>query len=338
MNLNIENNIGYFTDIFKQIFMDIDNKDDIKVNNLPCELNDYLRLLYKYSNKSILFNNEKTNVKKYNITNVNNKVLVGFSGGKDSIATAIKLIQKGYEPILFHVKGINKSYPYEYKFAKQTAEYMKLEYIEVHVKLSGKTRFKENPTKNQMILSMMVDYGINKNIYKYSLGSSYLKDIKQTNILYDFSDAKEIYELMDKFYKHSIDKFEYLFIAGNSTDSYKTIYEYDKKIIDNMCSCMLPFRYKKNVIIANKKKYKNIKLNEGMCGSCYKCCYQYIHLVLLGEYKLDTDYFKHCIKVLRKHALTIRHKVLPKEDIYVLREYIDESMFDLKLLLIDKII
>ena len=89
---------------------------------------------------------------------------VAFSGGKDSVATAIKLKDDGRDVRLFYVSGINKAYPDEMTHAIQIAEQLDLPLHVAYVKQHGKTVFKESPVKNQIIASMALDYAINNNL------------------------------------------------------------------------------------------------------------------------------------------------------------------------------
>jgi predicted PP-loop superfamily ATPase len=89
-----------------------------------------------------------------------NDVVVAFSGGKDSVATVLKLKSQGKTPHLFHVVGINKSYPDEIKHAKELAAKLGLELHIERVSQIGNTSFKESPIKNQVIASMALDYAI----------------------------------------------------------------------------------------------------------------------------------------------------------------------------------
>lgn len=323
MDLKLQD-VGYFSSIFKQIYTDIENIDVNIVNAIPVEFDDYLSVLWKHAGKPINFANKDLHVKQFDIP-TSNKILIGFTGGKDSTATVIKVIQAGYEPILFHVRGINRVWPNEYIYARQLAVYLGLPLVEATVSIKGKTYYKENPAKNQLILALMVDYGIEHGIHHYTLGSDMTEALERANIMFDFSDAIEIYGMVASIYKKSISNFKYHTLVADQTDSYKTIFDHDPKIYDIICSCMLPYRYQGNIRKKNVIKFPKVYFNERACGSCYKCCYEYMHLVLLGHYEPDIDYLKHCMRVLWKHARTIKLEE-PTDDLDVLCRYLNNSI------------
>ena len=105
---------------------------------------------------------------RYEINEENNKLLLLFSGGKDSTAAAIRFKELGYDVILYFLQGINPAYMDEIDRAKAVAEKLELPLVIEYMKVSGSGDFLENPTKNQLILSFAINYGIEHNIYRYS--------------------------------------------------------------------------------------------------------------------------------------------------------------------------
>ena len=89
-----------------------------------------------------------------------NTMLVAYSGGKDSTATALYYIDKGYDVILYHLKGINKTYVDEFKNAEKIAKLLGVPYVVEEVKLKGKQEWTEHPLKNWIIASNALQYAI----------------------------------------------------------------------------------------------------------------------------------------------------------------------------------
>ena len=89
------------------------------------------------------------------------KALVAFSGGKDSVATAISL-RKEYDVKLYHLSGINHGYSHERNYCDELASMLGLPLVvrNVHIKVEKGCPFKENPVKNQLIQAAMLEYGL----------------------------------------------------------------------------------------------------------------------------------------------------------------------------------
>ena len=66
----------------------------------------------------------------------------------------------------------------------------------------------------------------------------------------------------------------------------------------------------------NENKY-NIKLLDGRCGSCFKCCMEIILLTELGYYNKNEELLKHCWKILsdskNSHRKDLFDKHIPLE-------------------------
>lgn len=292
---------GQFTKIFKDLYIKTSCKPLPKELTYPLDLKPYLDMLYKYTNNGeYVLNGMKTKLKHYNNFNEHDeRVLCAFSGGKDSVADVLLLKSLGYKPILFFVKGVNRSYPQELETSKILAEYLGMELIVYSTKISGKCDFVENPTKNQFILALMVDYGVKLGISNYSFGAFIEDEIEIMSSDYMLSDAKEMFDTIEGFYSHYINGFQLLNFLHNEAESYYIICNYDKKILDYTYSCMTPLRYKQNLIKNNERKY-GIKLITNRCGSCHKCAIEAIVLSKMGVIEYSDQFLKHCEEVLEK--------------------------------------
>lgn len=92
----------------------------------------------------------------------NKKVMIALSGGLDSVYFMHKLKDEGFEVIAAHVAGLNKnSAHFESDAAKRAADAAGVKFIKINFK-SPWQAFPDNPFKNQMILSMLLDIGIKK--------------------------------------------------------------------------------------------------------------------------------------------------------------------------------
>lgn len=250
-------------------------------------------------------------------TQKNNNVLVAFSGGKDSLYCVLRLAEKKYNVFLYHVRGINRSYPNEYLYAKQLANLLKLPIYIDKIKSTTCGKFNENPTKNQYIFSRMLDYGHKNNIYKYVFGNRYTMDISDAHFYYNYSDA---YQMFDVFFECTKQlcgtKIEWINMVSDIVSVYKYLIQNKyKKYIPYINSCILTWRYRNYVKRNNEKKFKFILMNE-RCGSCKKCCYESIILYTLDYTTFPSDFITHCINILNKTAhILYRNKSKDKSNL-----------------------
>lgn len=228
------------------------------------------------------------------------RILVAFSGGKDSIAAVLKLKSAGFLPEPYFVRGVNKSYHKELAYAVNAAAAMQLVPITVgEVTVTGKGDFVENPVKNFLILSMMFEYGRRHGIYLYATGSD--AHLGSTvNPEYDLSDAKELYTIATAFYRKYLRAFDCINPIESATDAFYTIWKYAPDILrkKSYLSCILPEFRKPNVRAANIAK--GIELEASRCGSCNKCAKEYLHDVIFGIRPFNRDYAQRCVENIRK--------------------------------------
>lgn len=292
---------GQFTKLWKQLYVQFSVKKLSRVIKGPATLCEYISLLGKALNEELSLSDNKCNLKTYDDKTFDDKrIIVGFSGGKDSLACALKLLDDGYIPTLFYVDGINRSYNNELTYAKTLANELGLELYVYKVKILGKCDFIENPIKNQFILSLMVDYGLKKNINKCSIGTFYSDGIETISTEYMLSDCYDLLVATEGFYKNYIPHFELIIPLEDETESFCIINKFNKNGLLNDCfSCMTPLRYKENIRKININKY-GISLLPNRCGSCYKCCQEALILNELGIEKYNSGFLHHCKDIIEK--------------------------------------
>lgn len=301
--------LGVFGQIFTDIYEKIENNDlDAPIfDKIPDGLTTLITSVYPET--PVIFN---VTTLDYTVdgTNFNNKdVLVGFTGGKDSVSTVLKLKELGYNPILFYLKGINRSYPNEHIIVNQLAIELNCPVVMPVIKLSykkgEKSHFIENPIKNQYILSLMVDYGIEHGIKLYSMGN-HTKDVyESTNVFAGLSDALELFEHFESFIKLHFPQFKYITPLHDDHEAY-TILSDHPNIIEKVMSCMGAYRYRNRLSKLNSEKY-SITVLPNRCYSCYKCCAEWIYYNRCSVVGFEDNplFYKHCIDILRKNIESV---------------------------------
>lgn len=226
-------------------------------------------------------------------------IVVCFSGGKDSTALAKKLIDDGKKIVLFHVHGINRSYSSELEHAKKIAEYLKSKIIVHNLKLKGKTNFLENPTKNQLVCSLALMYAL-KNGYSHTIAfGDFTSDLHSTSAFdRNWSDSQENWHAFISYVRNYIEDFDVFIPFETYKDSTKIVFN-DMNLMNLIQSCILPDMYRKSQKRKNEEKYK-VKLLENRCGSCWKCCVEWMMLVNGGYIEYNRDFYIHCLQFLKK--------------------------------------
>lgn len=284
-----------FTRMMSRLFSDLSYKP------LPRELSgysrwleNYIKLVYGFDDEPQVVSPQELPTIEFHLSTETNPIVVGFSGGKDSVATAIRCKREGRSPHLFHVRGINTSYPNEYDCVQDAAEMLGFPLTVAEVKVIGGSDYKENPTKDQLILAMMVDFGVLHGIRDFTLGVEITNRLKTSNIDYNWSDAMEMFTGIGPWFATSIPGYAFHWFIKNHTDSLKTILSESIDLLESTISCLLPYRYQASRKRQNEEKY-GVKLLKNRCGSCWKCCVEYLNLIAFDVVgKPNVEFARHC--------------------------------------------
>lgn len=231
----------------------------------------------------------------------NNNIILAFSGGKDSIASALRYKEQGYNVYLYHLRHINPSFADEWQCAQDSANMLGLPIFFDDVRFMGYHKWTEHPMKNMLIANGALSYGIREGITTdIAFGNyttSYLDDNVFDRCAGDCSDMWETYEAI---IQRVLPDFMIQMNLDNMGDTLDAIS--DRKDLLNAslsCLCRHSLReYRKNWV---KTKF-GIDLFKRRCGSCYKCCVEYIYMTDHNKMPYSEDYYKYCMGQLYRVA------------------------------------
>lgn len=255
-------------------------------------------------------------------------VVVLFSGGKDSVAVAQYCKQKYKKVYLYHIKGLNRSYPYEYENAQKIAEYLQLPLIIEQVKYNGKSDYRINPLKNQVAGALALNYCIQNNLAPViAVGDIQSDHIDEAVYDLDYSDTYEMWHSFSADAKKEYANFYLEMPLQYNTHSLEIVTT-DLNLFKLCGGCMTPPRFKNQLIQTNEAKY-NIKLYPYRCGSCYKCAIEYIFLANHKLVPFNKEFYKHCLDIFkRKYADTYPHNEKTKDIKIIYKAFMQEDYND----------
>lgn len=208
----------------------------------------------------------------------NNKVVVAFSGGLDSVYQALYLRNNGYDVTLLHVKNMNKyTNGQEAIAAKEFAERFNfnLEIVDYHA-VSKHKEWNENPFKTSLCYALCLDYCLHTGTRIISSGDDMRLNAVDTDLDNNFGDCREVTELFFK----NFDNITYLPVDDNIHKGLRLEYLSKNNARDYYYSTTTPGRLVKYLHDLNEKKF-NVKLDKWCALSerkdCMHCLLEYYY-------------------------------------------------------------
>ena len=248
----------------------------------------------------------------------NPNVIVCFSGGKDSIATALHYKEIGCNVHLYYLKHINASLGDEFKIAQECADYLGLPLFVDDVAMRGLHDYMEHPMKNMMIANGALQYGIRENIGTRIVFGNYRESLLADNPFDRCAgDCIDMWDKYNVIIQRVIKGFEVEVFLKNLNQTLEIITP-RRDLLDRSVSCLCrhslrPYRHE-----WVKTKF-GVELPTHRCGSCYKCCAEYVYMADHDLVELNEDYYRYCINQLYK--VIKAEEGMPMYNIFEVWEY-----------------
>lgn len=263
-----------YTQMFSDIYDNFNKEVFDNIIEIPTGFKPVIDMVYDFHNQKY------NNITEYTfptitLNNNNKDVLISLSGGLDSIGQALDLYEQGYIIHLFHVKGLNT---YENnqstKICREFANIMKFDYIEVDCKKVAKKTdpykqfWPENPVKNQMVFSIMVDYCYGKGYKLISAGDALTLGIETRTVGVNLTDCNELTIKFWNGIKTYVNNLEFIPTYTTKFEKLLKLKQYD--LLDLYYPCLNAGRFNQSLHKQFEQKF-NVKIPKYLCGYCRKC-------------------------------------------------------------------
>lgn len=284
------------------------NKKPYSLDSCVDRLQGMCEVVFRKNNQTFSFS-KLVMPKKYEIKNHDKKVVLGFSGGLDSVYQAIWLKESGWDVILYHLKGVNT---YENgqatKHCLEIARGLGMIYEEsVFKKKHNSQQWPENPIKNQLILSLMIDYCIDKDIRYISLGDDFNLSITDAVQGVNVTDAREITHSFIDGIRRYVDV---RFIKVEECNKLERIQKLKEYGLENLYySCVQAGRFNKSLHDKAEQKY-GVNLFANNCGCyCRKCAMHNLLMYYGGEVEFPKEFVNKCWEVMWKNSYSADYEL-----------------------------
>lgn len=221
------------------------------------------------------------------VTSNEDKVILAFSGGKDSTANLLYLLDEGKDVTCVFTKGINRSATQESEHAQEIADMYNVKLVFDQIAIGGKTDYFENPVKNIFIISRLLEYGISNGCTVISIGETHNLVSDEMDIMYNYSDSVDFIKQFESAMQTHVPTFKVDWIFKEESTDISYIIHNHPEVIPHLHSCLMPTRYRKMQLTFTEKYHLHADITrpneEGImpdrCMNCWKCMAEWLYLV-----------------------------------------------------------
>lgn len=264
---------------------------DFKEVQVPPSLYPYAYLLFRlYNQPTGLVDDSGVLVPNYK--EESDVSVFSFSGGKDSIASYLKHVERFSPNDLFYVSGISPLYPEEVSRARIIADELGEHLTEAELGLDNKTWLPESVIKNQYIYSMIMEH------YPFrprAVGFGGTVEVGPQSMAF-FHDSPEAFNLFHRFAEESWGRHTLIPFLQDEFESYELLSKHPE-LIPLVASCHGMPEKKEADRMEIKRRFGVELENKYDCGKCYKCAEKGI--IIHGK-DYPKEYLEYCMDVITK--------------------------------------
>ena len=227
-------------------------------------------------------------------------VLLAFSGGKNSLATALFYKEHGFDVRLFHLCGINRAYGDECEIARQQAERIDLPLYVQNVSV-GDGYYEDytiHPMRNIIIANAMIHFAFNHHLPpNIAFGTLEMDRLAYNCFDVCGGDCREIWDAYECIIRTLIPDFRVRTPLSSDEQVYERLRmnpSYRKMIT----SCATELQHR-GICQRRVARFFDYMPEDNRCGVCWKCARDYI-------YECDHDlavpnyhYYIICLTILK---------------------------------------
>lgn len=226
-------------------------------------------------------------------------LVLAFSGGKDSIASALKYRDEGRDVVLYHMHGVNSALSDEAEASKELARMLDLPIIFDTLRYHGKHIWMEHPMKNMLIAIGALNYSIPRN-RGYTLGFANYQDTYLSAIPFHCcaGDCVDMWSAFEEAVSQDLPDFKVHLNLANLGETMDIVCPREE-LLDASISCLCRHSLREYRHQWVKDKF-GVTLPRHRCGSCAKCTAEYIYRVDHGLTAFSEEYYRYCMNQLYK--------------------------------------
>lgn len=297
--------------------------EQFSVDPLPSEIcipseswKPFISMLYQHNSQHEPNYNLVESIEKREHEYDENKVILALSGGKDSTASLLRLVDEGKDVTAYFCRKANLSYPKEEFASEDIAKMYNVPHVKDELSRSGKTDFVENPVKNMIFLARMVEWALDNRCSVVQLGEYWDTGNDKVNVKYDMSDSIDFILAFEEAVRSHYPNIRFDFMFESEATALSYIITRHEEVLPLIRSCLMPERYFNRQLSMVLDKFPKLKANPvdptvntlpNRCMKCWKCCMEWVYLVLWNKIPYDKEF-------MEQHILPVLIKKMPEID------------------------